>query len=218
MQSRLDANLPTLGRHRARSYSDAHAITTESQSTAKASPNNKRTSTGKKHSRHHHHHGSRPRSKSCDLHRRSPTLHKKKYPTAYKHIPGRHSPPPAHGRRCESGPDSPPGMYQGNMWIRPACARRPAAAFRPAMTHVPSEGHDATDGGASSPPDSPVAPVCRAPSLDDEETTMLCASSSPRSSSFDACDFGLFGGGSPARARVVFGESGKPILTRSAFE
>eukprot|EP00579_Thalassiosira_antarctica_P001148 CAMPEP_0201868770 /NCGR_PEP_ID=MMETSP0902-20130614/2523_1 /ASSEMBLY_ACC=CAM_ASM_000551 /TAXON_ID=420261 /ORGANISM="Thalassiosira antarctica, Strain CCMP982" /LENGTH=259 /DNA_ID=CAMNT_0048394149 /DNA_START=210 /DNA_END=989 /DNA_ORIENTATION=+ len=207
---------------RDRSYSDAHALiyskTNSSHNSSdinesNAPSNNKMTCTKKHHSHHqHHHHGSRPRSKSLDLHHHSTPVHKKKYPHQHKHIPR----PLSHGGyHIDVGRVSPSSpKLKGKMWIRPA-AMRGQIPFIPALTSAapsPSskEPQQVEDGGFTnlSPlvNSSPVRQVTNGSSssptsFDDE--MMLYASPN---SSFDSYQRQ---GHSPAK--IIFGESGKPI-------
>lgn len=179
------------------------------------------------HHHHHHHHGNRPRSKSLDLTRHcSTTHHKKKYPHQHKHIPRTHS-PGVHHAGIRVGPSS-PTIFKGKMWIRPAATVAASSHHRllfPALANVapssPSskeyrqlednnEGlfkdvrqQEVTDGSLLPSPTS----------FDDEMMTMYPLS--PKSSLDSAAYQGQQRHDPP---RIIFGESGKPIKPRSAFE
>ncbi|KAL9190010.1 hypothetical protein ACHAXT_009685 [Thalassiosira profunda] len=160
--------------------------------------------------KHPHRHGQRPRSKSCDLHRRSPTLHKpRKYPTHHKIVPGTHSP---------GGRNTPKSLYRGNMWVRPVAVRAPAkyvGAYGRVAPFASEQGAHHVDEatvGTDFGPFSHVRQVSQSPVLDDDEAMMAFASPC---TSFDSYGEGGVGPtGSPKAARITFGESGKPIKPR----
>mmetsp|Transcript_31552 Transcript_31552/g.54885 ORF Transcript_31552/g.54885 Transcript_31552/m.54885 type:complete len:221 (+) Transcript_31552:196-858(+) len=163
---------------------------------------------------HHRHHGNhRPRSKSCDRHyHHSPSVHKK----------NRLSP------KSSSSSSSSQQQLRGKMWIRPVATRTSTMPFRPVLASV---AHSPNASSAEQQVEdsrglfndnnfTPVAPknvspfrqVTVSPILDDDEMMLY---TSPNSS-FDS--FQRHGGRtSPKSARIIFGESGKPIKPRNAF-
>mmetsp|Transcript_29229 Transcript_29229/g.62158 ORF Transcript_29229/g.62158 Transcript_29229/m.62158 type:complete len:221 (+) Transcript_29229:249-911(+) len=217
--------MPLEGR-RDRSYSDAHALIYSSKvnsshnspkdtmgaeitNKANAPTSPKMMACTKKHQ------SSRPRSKSLDLHRHSTPIHKKKYPQHHKHIPRTFSPGGHHHGRIS--PSSP--KLEGRLWIRPAATRSqmpsfPALASRVAPYPSSTEQQEIKDGG-----------FANMTSLNDSKQARQVtdgSSSSPTSfnddmwlytspnSSFDSYQRQGLG-----PARIIFGESGKPIKPRA---
>mmetsp|Transcript_41123 Transcript_41123/g.74150 ORF Transcript_41123/g.74150 Transcript_41123/m.74150 type:complete len:223 (+) Transcript_41123:220-888(+) len=155
---------------------------------------------------HHRHHGNhRPRSKSCDRHyHHSPSVHKK----------NRLSP------KSSSSSSSSQQQLRGKMWIRPVAVRRSTMPFRPVLASVApsptasSAEQEVEDRGGLFDNNN-VTPV--APKSDSPFRQVTSSPISPKSS-FDS--FQRHHGGmtsSPKSARIIFGESGKPIKPRNAL-
>ena len=177
--------------------------TTDAINKSNTPRNNKLTCTKKHRSHHpHHHRDNRPRSKSLDLHRHStPLVHKKKHPHQYKHTPAQNHSPGGHPSvGTVASPSSP--KLKGKMWIRPAAVRNSQIPFPPALPSTPLNGpsaaHQVIDASLPSPT-----------SFDDE--VMLYALPTSSFNSYQRQQ----GYGRPAR--IVFGQSGKPIKPRTAF-
>jgi len=178
-------------------------IATATYTTAKP----KTPPTKKRHHHHHHrHHRNRPRSKSLDLH----GVHKKKHPHQYMHVP-RYV-----GRTSPSFP-----KLKGNLWIRPAATttiRDREPLLFPAVAGVstspsPTEQQWVDRQGFADLSPLGVAAPARHVSNDSlhptwrDDATVLCTSTD---SFFDSY---LRPGRGPAR--IIFGESGKPIKSRT---
>mmetsp|Transcript_3961 Transcript_3961/g.7376 ORF Transcript_3961/g.7376 Transcript_3961/m.7376 type:complete len:288 (+) Transcript_3961:250-1113(+) len=191
----------------------------------------------KKHNSHHHqhqllihhNHGNRPRSKSCDLHRHHSTpVHKKKiYP--HHHPKRTQSPGAAGNQRANVGgrisPANSPKL-KGKMWIRPAAAIPfipVLAGAAPTSTKEQQNQQQVNDLkefihlsslDASLPP--PVRQVTNgsspSPTSFDDEMMLYAAPDAPFNPSSQ------LKGGPASPTRVIFGESGKIIMPRSAFE
>jgi len=228
------------GRRRNRAYSDAHALVSISSNSGEADMsmgdeniNNKASSPSRsptnisnmiastKKSNQGHVSG-RPRSKSLDLSK----IHKKN--TAHHQHHYKHGQYPLHYGRSNS-PSSP--KLTGKCWVRKATATSPTP-FVPSRTSgataSPSNKEQEHQGGnVSFPTDSSATPYSPTRQVTDESTTLYSAASyddemllspimyddtltsSPRSS-FDTEGV--------KRRSVCFGETGKPIKPRSAFE
>ena len=213
--------VPSIGGHRDRSYSDNANPSTATID--EAAPASNKMTTAKKQQCHHHHGNNRPRSKSCDL-----TVHKKKYPTVHKYIPDASHSPIAH--QYYGGRNSPSSCkLRGKMWIRPVAVRGPASFMPPGANEAPSptakerrrrvEGDEGVGNvSASSFSFSPLhSPVRRGTQSPEDDVMMEYEVSSP--SSFDCSYYEhRVGSGSPKSTRIIFGESGKPIKPRIAFE
>jgi len=227
-----------IGGPRDRSYSENTNPTDTTMGTETVitnnAPNNKMAITNKKNSHPHRHGNDRPRSKSCDRHcHHSPSVHKKKYSTNHsmrRIIPGTHSPSHRHHGSVspKSSSSSSSQQLRGKMWIRPVATRTSTMPFRPVLASV---AHSPNASSAEQQVEdsrglfndnnfTPVAPknvspfrqVTVSPILDDDEMMLY---TSPNSS-FDS--FQRHGGRtSPKSARIIFGESGKPIKPRNAF-
>lgn len=236
-----DEAIPSSIGRRDRSYSDAHALMT-----GNSSPSNKpdismgsniedRTNSGggsptrmvgsmkKRHS-----HGNRPRSKSLDLHK----LHKKKAHSPHqnaKHHVMSHSP---HGGGRYS-PSSP--KLTGKCWVRKASNAASPTAFIPTLasgplarspttpTHRENEHHDLTSPTQSDPASSsPTRQVTtksllNTNSFDDEQMLLYPSRNSLSFETFEhSCEPQPLH--IPQRTSWVYGETGKPIQPRSAFE
>ena len=233
------------GRRRNRAYSDAHALVSISSNSGEAdmsmgdenisnttssspprSPTNignQLTSTKKSNQGHA---GGRPRSKSLDLSK----IHKKN--TAHHHQHHyKHGQYPLHYGRSNS-PSSP--KLTGKCWVRKATATSPTP-FVPTRaggaTTASNKEQEHQVGGNVSMANNPAGSTPYSPTrqVTDESTTLYSAASyddkmllspimyddtltsSPRSS-FDHTTEGV------KRRSVCFGETGKPIKPRSAFE
>jgi len=227
------------GRRRNRAYSDAHALVSISSASGEADENinnttsspprsptnisNQLTSTKKSNQGHV---GGRPRSKSLDLSK----IHKKNVTAHHHQHHYKHGQYPLHyGRNSPSSP-----KLTGKCWVRKATATSPTP-------FVPSRAGGATTASSPSnkeqehqvgnvslttnPAATPYSPTRQ---VTDESTMLYSAASyddemllspimyddtstsSPRSS-FDHTE-------GVKRRSVCFGETGKPIKPRSAFE
>lgn len=234
----INAEAVTSEDRRERSYSEAEAqvihfkansfnllsgiaMGTDTSAKPKAPTHNTMHCARKQHHRHHHHrnhNGDRPRSKSLDLY----GVRKKKHPQQYKHVPRTHS-PGRHHYVSSSSPSVP--KLKGNLWIRPAATtafRGHAPLFFPAIAGVPTspslnaqqwiDGEKFLDLSPLG-----VSSLARHVSNDSsysrswlDNATVLCASPGSSSNSYLRLD--------PGPTRIIFGESGKPIKSRSVFE
>jgi len=235
------------GRRRNRAYSDAHALVSISSASGEAdmsmgdeninnttsspprSPTNigNRMNSTKKSSQGNV--GGRQRSKSLDLSK----IHNKKNVTVHHHQHHyKHGQYPLHYGRSNS-PSSP--KLTGKCWVRKATATSPTP-FIPTRaggaTTSPStnkEQEHQVGGNVSFPTTNPATAYSPTRQVTDESTVLYSAASyddemllspimyddtltsSPRSS-FDHTAEGV------KRRSVCFGETGKPIKPRSAFE
>ena len=234
------------GRRRNRAYSDAHALISISsnsgevdmsmddeninnkESSPPRSPTNignQITTSAKKSNQGNV--GGRPRSKSLDLSK----IHKKN--TAHHHHQHyKHGQYPLHyGRNSPSSP-----KLTGKCWVRKAAATSPtpfiptrASGATTASSPTNKEHEHQVGGNVSFPTDPAATPYSPTRQVTDESTMLYSAASyddemllspimyddtltsSPRSS-FDHHIEGV------KRRSVCFGETGKPIKPRSAFE
>lgn len=218
-QDEQQINMPLEGR-RDRSYSDAHALIYSSKTNSSHSNSpvdntiigaetiNSRSNTPTSHKKNKHHsQHSRPRSKSLDLHRHHSTpVHKKKqYPQHHKHIPDHRN-----GRISSSS--SP--KFEGRLWIRPACATK--MPFFPTLSRVApsplSSKEQIENHGGFADMTSLNDPAQTRQVTDGSFNDEMYMYTSPNSS-FDSYQQRQAGIGNPAR--IIFGESGKPIKPRS---
>ena len=197
---------------------------------------------------HHHHHGNRPRSKSLDLHRGAASVHKKKYPHHTRvHSPGGHlihgrkSPTAATQGKCwVRKAASPVPLFPSALCLTGAASRSPTS---PSKEHYHQQQQQYVDNiTMNNVSSSPVPQVTnestlRSPtSMDDEMMLMHDTDdlshimyTSPNSS-FDYDHHqgpqeqqgqqGPYQGiiKPVGKRSIIFGESGKPIKPRSAFE
>ena len=230
---------------RDRSYSDAHALMTGNSSPSNKPPDismgvDKATNCGsgsptrmmgsmKKRHSHQNQHGNRPRSKSLDLHK----LHKKKvhqHVQHAKHHVMSHSP---HGGAGRYSPSSP--KLTGKCWVRkasnaasptafiPTLASGPLARSPTTLTHRENEHYDLTSPTQSDPAStSPTRQVTtksllNTNSFDDEQMLLYPSRNSLSFETFEhSCEPQPLH--IPQRTSWVYGETGKPIQPRSAFE
>mmetsp|Transcript_31024 Transcript_31024/g.66039 ORF Transcript_31024/g.66039 Transcript_31024/m.66039 type:complete len:227 (-) Transcript_31024:188-868(-) len=216
--------------HRERSNSDhtnsSHNpsdITMRTDITVVGPQGNKTAITGKKHSHpQSHRHGNRknrPRSKSCDRHRRPLPTHVHKKKSSAKRGAGAHS--PTHHPHGRVSPKSSASCQQlcGRLWIRPVAVSRKPFAFKSASAsiqpHVETFGVDSkyndTFAPISSQENAMVRMVTDSPMFDDE--MMLLTSSASSFNPFQRQGSGV----SAPQKQIIFGESGKPIRPRHAF-
>ena len=217
-------------------------------STAHHSPTNKVSCSKKRHSYEHHHHGNRPRSKSLDLHRGAASVHKKKYPHHTRvHSPGGRISPTAATHspkltgKCwvrKAATTSPVPLFPSALCLSWAASRSPTS---PNKEHYHQQQQYVDNITMNNDSSSPVRQVTnestlQSPtSLDDEMMLMHDADdtlshimyTSPNSS-FDYDHHqgpqeqqqGPYQGiiKPVGKRSIIFGESGKPIKPRSAFE
>lgn len=177
----------------------------------------------KKHSPRHP--GNRQQSKSCDLHRHSPLLLKKKYPIhqKQKRVADTISPIQHHHHDGRASPKlNSSSKYHGNMWIRPVAITSPTHLRSIASDIAPSpaskeqtdkdRGVKNTFTTATQMNDSTLSQSI-IPILDDEIMLYTLLNFSSTDNPFDPCRSSR----NPKSSRVAFGESGKPIKPAHAF-
>lgn len=195
---------PFNGGYRDRSYSCSGPSATNKATAAAAI-------TSKAHSHDHRNHGpNRPRSKSCDV-------HKRKHPSSYKRENSGHRSPAYYHHHHPQGRASPKVANQqlhGHLWIRPVPVkvdgRQHQSPVTPAQELANDYKMDVTSEFSKDvkkyyfAPLSPNRQLASSPTmLYDDEMMLFDDSVQPDSSSRNEAH------------NIAFGESGKPIMPRS---